>query len=162
MAKFPITDKADPTFSITHSDINECLTNNGGCHHNCHNSVGSYSCSCNNGYQLNSDGHTCEGRLCSLHIETILSDISSDDLKPYYTILNIARESYYEMACKFHCAPCLKQTSEKHLTGCPECVYAMCVCAYVCMQFFHWGKLECYTCGTYSMSVCNLTKLHTV
>ena len=90
MAKFPITDKADPTFSITHSDINECLSDNGGCHHNCHNSVGSYSCSCNNGYQLNSDGHTCEGRLCSLHIETILSDISSDDLKPYYTILNIA------------------------------------------------------------------------
>ena len=44
------------------SDINECLSDNGGCHHNCHNSVGSYSCSCTNGYQLNSNGYTCEGR----------------------------------------------------------------------------------------------------
>ena len=42
-------------------DINECLSSNGGCHHNCHDSDGSYLCSCNNGYQLNSDGHTCEG-----------------------------------------------------------------------------------------------------
>ena len=45
----------------TYSDIDECLSNNGGCHHNCHNSDGSYTCSCNNGYELNSDGHTCEG-----------------------------------------------------------------------------------------------------
>ena len=43
------------------SDVNECLANNGGCHHNCHNSDGSYSCSCNSGYWLDSDGHTCEG-----------------------------------------------------------------------------------------------------
>ena len=46
----------------TYSDINECLSDNGGCHHNCHDSDGSYTCSCNNGYQLNSDGRTCEGR----------------------------------------------------------------------------------------------------
>ena len=51
-----------------HLDTNECLTNNGGCHHNCHNSVGSYSCSCNNGYRLNSNGYTCEGRLSSKKI----------------------------------------------------------------------------------------------
>ena len=51
------------TFSChIYSDIDECLSNNGGCHHNCHDSDGSYTCSCNDGYQLNSDGHTCEGR----------------------------------------------------------------------------------------------------
>ena len=49
-------------FLYTYSDINECLINNGGCHHNCSGSDGNYTCSCNNGYRLNSDGHTCEGR----------------------------------------------------------------------------------------------------
>ena len=43
-------------------DINECLINNGGCQHHCHDSDGSYTCSCSNGYQLNSDGHTCDGK----------------------------------------------------------------------------------------------------
>ena len=42
-------------------DIDECLTNNGGCRHNCQNSEGSFTCSCNYGYQLNSDGYSCEG-----------------------------------------------------------------------------------------------------
>ena len=51
------------TFSClyTYPDINECLINNGGCNQNCHDSDGSYTCSCNDGYQLNNDGHTCEG-----------------------------------------------------------------------------------------------------
>lgn len=44
-----------------YSDIDECLSNNGSCHHNCHNVDGSYTCFCNYGYQLTSDGHTCEG-----------------------------------------------------------------------------------------------------
>ena len=43
-------------------DIDECLINNGSCDHNCHNSDGSYTCSCSNGYQLNSDGHACDGK----------------------------------------------------------------------------------------------------
>ena len=36
------------TFSClyTNPDINECLSSNGGCHHNCHDSDGSYTCSC--------------------------------------------------------------------------------------------------------------------
>ncbi|UYV83192.1 clec-78 [Cordylochernes scorpioides] len=33
-------------------DINECLTNNGGCDQRCINSAGSFSCLCNVGYQL--------------------------------------------------------------------------------------------------------------
>ena len=49
-----------------HSDIDECLSVNGGCDHNCNNSDGNYTCSCNDGYQVNSDGHTCDGRyICS-------------------------------------------------------------------------------------------------
>ena len=41
------------------TDIDECAL--GVCDHNCVNSVGSYTCSCRTGYQLNVDGHTCNG-----------------------------------------------------------------------------------------------------
>ena len=43
-------------------DVNECLTDNGGCTHQCNNTVGSYYCSCWNGYELSSDNHTCIGK----------------------------------------------------------------------------------------------------
>lgn len=33
-------------------DVNECAKSNGGCDHKCLNSAGSYSCSCNTGYEL--------------------------------------------------------------------------------------------------------------
>ena len=42
-------------------DRDECALANGGCQHTCENSVGSFSCSCNDGYKLNSDGLTCSG-----------------------------------------------------------------------------------------------------
>ena len=41
-------------------DIDECASNNGGCAQNCHNSPGSYSCSCNAGYEK-SGFHGCNG-----------------------------------------------------------------------------------------------------
>ena len=44
------------------TDIDECLTNNGGCAQNCTNTIGSYYCSCNKSYVLGSDGHACNGK----------------------------------------------------------------------------------------------------
>ena len=45
-------------------DINECLTDNGGCgDSSCVNTNGSYSCSCQPGYTLDADGHNCTGIL---------------------------------------------------------------------------------------------------
>ncbi|CAH1242671.1 FBN3 [Branchiostoma lanceolatum] len=43
-------------------DINECTPNGGRgpCGHTCRNTVGSFICSCNDGYTLNSDGWTCD------------------------------------------------------------------------------------------------------
>ena len=38
--------------STTVTDINECVTNNGGCAHNCTNTAGSYYCGCATGYFL--------------------------------------------------------------------------------------------------------------
>lgn len=44
-------------------DINECASNNGGCNQNCHNTPGSYYCSCNSGYNLASNGRACNGKV---------------------------------------------------------------------------------------------------
>ena len=42
-------------------DINECSLSNGGCAQVCNNTIGSYVCSCNAGYNLENDNHTCSG-----------------------------------------------------------------------------------------------------
>lgn len=41
-------------------DVDECVTTPDVCDHSCMNSVGSYECSCNQGYILESDGHSCQ------------------------------------------------------------------------------------------------------
>ena len=40
---------------------------NGGCEHNCVSIGTSYYCTCNSGYELNSDGNTCQQGKQSLH-----------------------------------------------------------------------------------------------
>ena len=42
-----------------HSDINECTEDS--CDHNCTNTNGSFICSCNNGYELDDNGRSCNG-----------------------------------------------------------------------------------------------------
>ena len=47
----------------SHSDINECSSNSGGCSGTCHNTAGGYYCTCSTGYSLNSDQHGCTGKI---------------------------------------------------------------------------------------------------
>ncbi|XP_078574744.1 receptor-type tyrosine-protein phosphatase S-like [Branchiostoma floridae x Branchiostoma japonicum] len=53
---------ADPTCV----DVNECSPNGGRgpCDYSCTNTAGSYTCTCNSGHTLNSDGHTCDRVQC--------------------------------------------------------------------------------------------------
>ena len=46
---------------IFHSDIDECVQGLAGCDQNCTNTAGSYYCTCMDGYELESDNHTCTG-----------------------------------------------------------------------------------------------------
>ena len=41
------------------TDIDECLNFGEGCQHNCTNTIGSYYCSCADGYYLDDNGHNC-------------------------------------------------------------------------------------------------------
>ena len=43
------------------ADIDECTEGTDRCDQNCHNNVGSYSCTCNSGYRLNINGYGCDG-----------------------------------------------------------------------------------------------------
>ena len=46
---------------IISTDVDECSTSNGGCDQVCTNAIGSFNCSCNEGFSLNADGITCDG-----------------------------------------------------------------------------------------------------
>jgi hypothetical protein len=45
------------------ADIYECHENTDGCGQMCSNTLGSYTCSCNIGYRLDTDRHACNGTL---------------------------------------------------------------------------------------------------
>ena len=53
-----------------HVDVNECGDDTDGCSQTCTNTEGSFTCGCNSGYVMDSDGVTCNGlyRNYTLHI----------------------------------------------------------------------------------------------
>lgn len=55
------------------SDINECLEGTAKCNQYCHNSDGGYFCSCQQGYTLDSDKHTCVGKETHLLLNFVLN-----------------------------------------------------------------------------------------
>ena len=52
-------------FSIHFPDINECAGGDHGCNQGCDNTEGSFTCTCNDGFELSGDGKTCIGKLRS-------------------------------------------------------------------------------------------------
>ena len=54
---------ASTNISITvFADINECKLVTTDCDQTCVNTIGGYSCSCNDGYTLNNDNVSCSGK----------------------------------------------------------------------------------------------------
>lgn len=52
-------------FLFLSPDINECVETPSVCEQNCTNTVGSFVCGCNTGFELQSDGSSCNGELCA-------------------------------------------------------------------------------------------------
>lgn len=76
------------SFSFLVSDVNECLHNNGGCHHHCCNTLGSFYCRCNPGYKLNSDGRTCSGKALAFEIFLCLTYFAKE-FKSVKVVMNL-------------------------------------------------------------------------
>ena len=63
---------------LSAADVDECERDTDGCSHNCTNTIGSYDCSCPNGFLLHSDGLLCNGN--DSNVTTVRDNIS----KPIY------------------------------------------------------------------------------
>ncbi|CAG0913992.1 unnamed protein product, partial [Notodromas monacha] len=85
-----VTFKADSSvqksgFALVYfMDKDECLTNNGGCQHVCTNTIGSYVCSCNNGFVLHPDKHGCKEGGCKHKVTRSEGNFSSPNYPEFY------------------------------------------------------------------------------
>lgn len=66
------------------TDLDECAKNNGGCQHECRNTLGSYVCSCHNGFALHENGHDCKEGGCKYEISAPHGTVSSPNYPDYY------------------------------------------------------------------------------
>ncbi|XP_043484069.1 tolloid-like protein 2 isoform X1 [Leptopilina heterotoma] len=66
------------------TDMDECANNNGGCQHECKNTIGSYQCSCHNGFTLHDNGHDCKEGGCKYEITASAGTITSPNYPDYY------------------------------------------------------------------------------
>nr|XP_018916792.1 PREDICTED: tolloid-like protein 1 [Bemisia tabaci] len=70
--------------AVFFTDKDECAVNNGGCQHECRNTVGSYSCSCHNGFTLHENGHDCKEGECKYEITAPTGKITSPNYPDNY------------------------------------------------------------------------------
>lgn len=54
-------------FFLVCVDIDECSVNNANCTQFCNNTLGSFQCTCMSGFELASDGFTCNGKTMNSH-----------------------------------------------------------------------------------------------
>nr|CAB3264299.1 Tolloid protein [Phallusia mammillata] len=66
------------------SDRNECAEDNGGCMHMCHNTVGSFTCSCRNGFVLHDNARDCKEAGCEHTITSHVGEITSPNYPNKY------------------------------------------------------------------------------
>uniref|UniRef100_A0A670J3Q2 Growth arrest specific 6 n=1 Tax=Podarcis muralis TaxID=64176 RepID=A0A670J3Q2_PODMU len=97
-------------------DINECAEQNGGCRHICYNTLGSYRCACNNGFELMDDNKSCKdidectvspGICGEAQCKNVISSYSCvcddgyvyDDVRKVCEDVDECEQKYCEQAC---------------------------------------------------------------
>lgn len=59
-------------FAVSSTDIDECLGGHSLCSQSCTNTIGSYQCACNPGFELAADGQTCTSKSPRLERQDIV------------------------------------------------------------------------------------------
>ncbi|XP_048514923.1 bone morphogenetic protein 1 isoform X1 [Athalia rosae] len=70
--------------AVFFTDMDECASNNGGCQHECRNTIGSYQCFCHNGFTLHENGHGCKEGGCKYEITSASGTITSPNYPEHY------------------------------------------------------------------------------
>ncbi|XP_063851508.1 protein tolkin-like [Scylla paramamosain] len=70
--------------AVFFTDKDECAIDNGGCQHVCKNTIGSYVCSCSNGFTLHENAHDCKEGGCKHEIIAPVGEIFSPNYPDYY------------------------------------------------------------------------------
>ncbi|XP_050312817.1 tolloid-like protein 1 [Anthonomus grandis grandis] len=66
------------------SDMDECAKDHGNCQHDCVNTLGSYICTCHNGYTLHENGRDCKEGGCKYEITAPTGSLGSPNYPDYY------------------------------------------------------------------------------
>ncbi|KAJ8911951.1 hypothetical protein NQ315_012762 [Exocentrus adspersus] len=66
------------------TDVDECATDHGGCQHDCINTLGSFICTCHNGYTLHENGKSCKEGGCKYEITAPHGAFGSPNYPDYY------------------------------------------------------------------------------
>lgn len=64
--------------------MDECAVNNGGCQHECINTLGSYTCACNNGFILHENQRDCKEGGCKYAITSPEGQVISPNYPDFY------------------------------------------------------------------------------
>jgi len=112
-------------YCIFYTDVDECDID-GACDQNCTNTNGSFICSCDDGYTLDSDGRTCNGNLyiyIYIHLHTLLFIASSlHTLFVYLNCNNILVLSFYLDINECLTLPCMQNLLCNNIDGSFECL----------------------------------------
>ena len=76
------------------TDINECKSRKGGCHHRCTNTEGSFQCHCKQGFSLNTDGTTCRGIVSIVELYFFCSILTLILCRHTHSKLSIVKNTY--------------------------------------------------------------------
>ncbi|XP_065171165.1 protein tolkin-like [Atheta coriaria] len=70
--------------AVFSADMDECAINNGGCQHDCINTLGSYQCGCHNGFVLHENKKDCKEGGCKYEVTNHYGNITSPNYPDFY------------------------------------------------------------------------------